>query len=291
MAGCEDHIELLGGCCVGGLDGVDIDLARGCRVGVAEAGGDGGQRDAGVDHQGGVRVAQAVDGDVRQVVRSYEITEPTPYRIGVDRHTVWLGEQAVTVYPSVAHAEALLSLPPFVLLEQLDGNRGRFDVARGAVVLGGIGDDALMRDVQRGALDADDGGLEVDIFPFESAEFLPAHTREHEHLDHRLELHIFAIDQLQKPAGLFLVQVARTGLFLFREGGTLTWIARNESPLDRYPEDGGQERMVVADGVVGERLVLAIGGEGLAHRELERFADRRSGLFGNVVTVERISEC
>lgn len=62
-----------------------------------------------------------------------------------------------------------------------------------------------MRDVQRGALYADDGGLEVDVLPFESAEFLPAHTREHEHLDHRLELHIFALDQLQKPAGLFLV--------------------------------------------------------------------------------------
>ena len=172
----------------------------------------------------------------------------------------------------------------------MDGDSGRFDIAGGAVVLGRVRDDALMRNVQRGALDADDGGLEVDVLPLESAEFLPAHTGEHEHLDHRLELHIFALDQLQKPAGLFLVQVARTGLFLFRKGGTLTWIARNESPLDRYPEDGGQEGMVVADGVVGERLVLAVGGEGLAHRELERFADRRSGLFGNVVAVERVTE-
>ena len=48
--------------------------------------------------------------------------------------------------------------------------------------------------------------------------------------------------------------------------------------------------MVVADGVVGEGLVLAGGGEGLAHRELERLADRRSGLFGNVVAVERVTE-
>ena len=55
---------------------MDVDLARGGRVGVTEAGGDSGQRDAGVDHQGRVRVAEAVDGDIRQVVRSYEITEP-----------------------------------------------------------------------------------------------------------------------------------------------------------------------------------------------------------------------
>lgn len=92
LAFCEDHIELLGGGCVGGLDGVGVDSGGCGRVSVAEAGGDGGDRDAGVDHQGRVRVTQAVDGDVRQVVRSYEITEPTPYRIGMDRHTVRLGE-------------------------------------------------------------------------------------------------------------------------------------------------------------------------------------------------------
>ena len=39
LAGCEDEVELLGGGCVGGLDGVDVDLARGCRVGVTESGG------------------------------------------------------------------------------------------------------------------------------------------------------------------------------------------------------------------------------------------------------------
>lgn len=134
LAAGEEDVELLGGCCVGGLDGVDVDLACGGRVGVAEAGGDGGDRDAGVDHQGRIRVAQAVDGNIRQVVRSHEITEPAADSVRVDRHTIGLGEQAVAVHPSVAHAEALLSLPAFVLLEQLDGNRGRFDVARGAVV-------------------------------------------------------------------------------------------------------------------------------------------------------------
>lgn len=134
MVFCKNHIELLGGGCVGGPDGVDVDLARGGRVGVAEAGGYGSQWDAGVDHQGGVRVAEAVDGDVRQVVCTDEITEPASYCIRVDRHTVRLGEQAVAIYPSVAHAEALLSLPAFVLLEQLDGDSRGFDVARGAVI-------------------------------------------------------------------------------------------------------------------------------------------------------------
>ena len=132
--GCKDQVELLGGCCVGGLDGVSVD--SGCRgwISVAEAGGDGGDRDAGVDHQGCVGMAQAVDGDVRQVVRSHEITEPAADSVRMDRHTVGLGEQAVAIHPSIAHAEALLSLPPFVLPEQLYGNRGRFDVAGGAVI-------------------------------------------------------------------------------------------------------------------------------------------------------------
>ena len=71
---------------------MDVDLARGCRVGVAEAGGDGGQRDAGVDHQGCVGMAQAVDGDVRHVIRFDEVSEPASNGIGVNWHTVGLGE-------------------------------------------------------------------------------------------------------------------------------------------------------------------------------------------------------
>ena len=224
LVGCKDQVELLGGCCVGGLDGVDIDLARGGRVGVTEAGGDGGDRDAGVDHQRGVRMAEAVDGDVRQVVRTDEITEPTSDGIRMDWHTVRLGEQAVTVYPSVAHAEALLSLPALVLLEQLDGDSRGFDVARGAVVLGRIRDDALMRDVQRGALDADDGSIEVDILPLEATELLAAHASKHEHLDHRLELHMLAFDQAEKLSGLFLVQIAWASFFFLRQGGAFTGV-------------------------------------------------------------------
>lgn len=40
---------------------MDEDLARGGRIGMVESCSDGGQRDAGVDHQGGVSMAQAVD--------------------------------------------------------------------------------------------------------------------------------------------------------------------------------------------------------------------------------------
>ena len=113
---------------------MDVDLAGRCRVGVTESCGDGGQRDTGVDHQGGVRVAEAVDGDVRQVVPSYKITEPTAYRIRVDGCSIGLGEKTVTIYPSIAHTQSALSLPTLVLLEQLDSYRGGFDVARGAVI-------------------------------------------------------------------------------------------------------------------------------------------------------------
>ena len=128
-----------------------IDSGGCSRIGVTEAGGDGGDRDAGVDHQGCVGMAQAVDGDIRQVVRSYEITEPTKRgtpkspafwgkeeshredeayqpdmpaehserrrRIRMDRRTVRFGEQPVAVYPSVAHRKASLRLPPLILLE------------------------------------------------------------------------------------------------------------------------------------------------------------------------------
>ena len=70
--------------------GVD---SGGCgRIGVTEAGGDGCDRDAGVDHQGSVRMTQAVDRDVRQIVRTNEVAEPTADGIGVNRSAVRFGE-------------------------------------------------------------------------------------------------------------------------------------------------------------------------------------------------------
>ena len=145
---CEDYIELLGGGSVGGLDGVGVDSRRGGRIGVAEAGGDGGDRDAGVDHQRGVRMAQAVDGDVRQTIRFDEVTEPTADRVGMNRRTIRLGEQAVAIYPAIPHRKALLCLPAFVFLQQFDRDHWRLDEAGGAVILRCLGDDALVRDVE-----------------------------------------------------------------------------------------------------------------------------------------------
>ena len=129
----------------------------GCgRIGVTEAGGDGGDRDAGVDHQRGVRMAQTVDGDVRQIIRFDEIAEPTADGVRVDGCTVRFREKPVAICPSITHTQAALSLPPLILLEKLDGNSRRFDVACRACVLGGIGDDALVRDVERRAGDPND---------------------------------------------------------------------------------------------------------------------------------------
>ena len=84
LGGCKDHVELFCGGGVGGLDGVGVDSRRGGRIGMVEAGGDGCDRDAGVNHQGGVRMAQAVDGDVRQVVRFDEVAEPTADGVGMN---------------------------------------------------------------------------------------------------------------------------------------------------------------------------------------------------------------
>lgn len=103
VAASEKDVELLGSGCVGGLDRVGVDPRCRGGVGVTESGGDGGDWDAGVDHQGGVGVAQAVDGDVRQVVGFDKVAEPTADRVRVDRCAVGLGEQPVAVYPSVAH--------------------------------------------------------------------------------------------------------------------------------------------------------------------------------------------
>ena len=82
---------------------MDVDLARGCRIGVTEAGGNSRDRDAGVDHQRRVGMAQTVDGNVRKIIRFDEVAEPTADGVRVNRRTVRLGKQPITVDPSVAH--------------------------------------------------------------------------------------------------------------------------------------------------------------------------------------------
>lgn len=217
LAGCEDQVELFCGGSVGGLDGVGVDPCGRGRIGVAEAGGDGGDRDAGVDHQCGVRVAEAVNGDVRQVVGADEVVEPTADGVGMDRRTIRLGEQPVAVNPAVAHRETLLCLPAFVLLQELDRDHRRFDEARGTVVFRRLGDDTLVRDIERSAFDSDDRRLKINILPLEPAEFFAAHTREHEQFDHRAVLYILAVEQGKQAGGLFFVQIARASFLFFRE--------------------------------------------------------------------------
>ena len=74
-------------------------------------------------------MAKAVDRDVRQVVGADKVTESASDGVGMDRRSVRLGKQPITVDPAVAHTQATLSLPTFVFFEQLDGDCGRFDVA------------------------------------------------------------------------------------------------------------------------------------------------------------------
>lgn len=79
----------------GKSDGVDVDLACG-GVGVSQSRCDRGQLDTGVDHQLGVVMAQAVNGDIWQIVGADEVTEQA-------------------VYTAFAHRKTLLSLPAAVL--------------------------------------------------------------------------------------------------------------------------------------------------------------------------------
>ena len=81
------------------------------------------------------------------------------------------------------------------------------------------------------------------------------------------------------------------GVFLFREGGTLTQIRWDELPLDRYAEHGGQERMVVPDGVVGEGHILADGFKCPADAQLESLTNIRGGFLRNVVPVQSVTHC
>ena len=183
-----------------------------------------------------------------------------------------------------------MCLPAFVLLEQLDRNYRRFDEAGGAVVFRRLGDDAFVRNIEGCAFDPDDRRFEIDILPLQTTQLFTAHTGEHEQLDHRAVLHILAVEQGKQAGGLFFVQIARTSFLFLRERRTLTRIARYQLPLDRYPEDGRQEGMVMPDGIVGERYVFAVSCKGFRDGELQRLAYRACVFLADTPAAQRITQ-
>ena len=94
----------------------------------------------------------------------------------MDRLVVVVGEQAVAVYPPVANLKTFLGLPVAVLTKCLHCDCRSFDKAGGAVAFDGVGDDALVCDVEQGALDTYDEG-EVDTLPLDATKLLSPHTR------------------------------------------------------------------------------------------------------------------
>ena len=74
------------------------------------------QRNPRREEQRNIRVPQRMNRNLRQIGARNEIVEPTRYAVRVDRCTVVLRKNPVTVNPAITHRNAFLALPFAMLL-------------------------------------------------------------------------------------------------------------------------------------------------------------------------------
>ena len=74
------------------------------------------QRNPCREEQRNIRVPQRMNRNLRQIGARNEIVEPTRYAVRVDRCTVVLRKNPVTVNPAITHRNAFLALPFAMLL-------------------------------------------------------------------------------------------------------------------------------------------------------------------------------
>ena len=92
----ESGAKDLGRLLVGSFSAVGVDLHGGRAVGVAQPGGDRGNRNAGVEKLGGLPVAQVVQPDIRRASvpagplpsGRYRVAPPCPGAVGVEAEDV-----------------------------------------------------------------------------------------------------------------------------------------------------------------------------------------------------------
>ena len=143
----------------------------------------------------------------RQSVLCDELMKPCCDYVRPNRCAVPCGEQPVAVLPLVTHPQVLLRLLGSPCFEHGHNVRRHFHAAFRSCILCFVLKYALARQIKRRAPHGDNRPLEINVFPFQSAEFTTAHTCEQQQLHDHLMLHTFLIQRRKQVCRLFLVQI------------------------------------------------------------------------------------
>ena len=139
------------------------------------------------DQHGGVRVPESVRVQVREVMPLCELAQPACEAVRVYRCTVVLHKQKAAVLPAVAVLEPEFIVPRPIFPQKLHGlfrERKKRRVLRFRRTF----INAELREIEKRGVNADDMILKVDFLPLETADVLPASSRNQEQMQHRFPL-------------------------------------------------------------------------------------------------------
>ena len=169
------------------VDGVRVNVQRRGNIGMTEPVCNCDHIHAVSDQHGGVRVPESVRVQVREVMPLCELAQPACEAVRVYRCTVVLHKQKAAVLPAVAVLEPEFIVPRPIFPQKLHGlfrERKKRRVLRFRRTF----INAELREIEKRGVNADDMILKVDFLPLETADVLPASSRNQEQMQHRFPL-------------------------------------------------------------------------------------------------------
>lgn len=147
-------------------NGVGVDVGCGAGLGMTQLLRYDYQRDTIGDHQGGVGVTEAMNGDLRHPRPGNKATEPLRNTVGEQWGSRVGGEYPpVLILPDVTHLLPLAILPRLVLQQHHNGRSGEKQRAGRGGRLGRADIDALPREIIGGLPDCDRVLVQVYVLP------------------------------------------------------------------------------------------------------------------------------
>ena len=111
-------------------------------------------------------------------------------------------------------------LPKAIITQHLHCRCRGFDEPLGACILGGVGQNALFRDIDGRSFDLYHIILKIDVLPLQAAKLLTAQAKKQQGFYHGLVLQILLLEQFKQLRRLFFVEIARFLFFFVRQSRT-----------------------------------------------------------------------
>ena len=181
----------------------------------------------------------------RQFVLVYKLVKPWRNNIWTNRRAVPWSKKSVGILPLIAQPQAfawLLGAPTTQHGYYVSGN---FHTAFGCFVFCFILKHTFACQIERRTENEDQRPFEINIFPFQSAQFTAPPSGIEQQFDNDLILCAFLVECSKQACSLFFIQIGGLLPFVFRKCNTPAGIRKNNLPFHRSAQHGGNEPVVM----------------------------------------------